>query len=100
MDEYIFSKTGLINAVKGLRGISHPTRLQILCLIYQKKECTVSEIVGITGMSQSSISQHLSKMKSNSVLDDRRDGNRVFYTLNNSNYSKLIDALCLLYNKN
>jgi len=83
-------------AVKGLKAISHATRLKILCFL-QEKEATVNEIIDITHMSQSAVSQHLGKMKALGVLKDRRDGNRVFYTVTNEAYSNLIDALCEIY---
>ena len=70
----------------------------ILCFL-QEKEATVNEIVEVTGMSQSAVSQHLSKMKAYSVLNDRRDGNRVFYRLSAKEYSQLVNALCQIYDK-
>ena len=85
-------------AVQGLKAIAHPARLRILCFL-QDREATVNEIVDLTGMSQSAVSQHLSKMKSFGVLRDRRDGNRVFYSLTDDNFANLVNALCGIYNK-
>ncbi|MDH4261683.1 MAG: metalloregulator ArsR/SmtB family transcription factor [Spirochaetia bacterium] len=84
-------------AVNGLKALAHPARLVILCFL-QDKEATVNEIVDLTGMSQSAVSQHLSKMKSFGVLKDRRDGNRVFYSLTNEHFANLVSSLCLIYN--
>lgn len=83
-------------AVKGLKALAHPARLTILCFL-QGNEATVNEIVDLTRMSQSAVSQHLAKMKSNGVLKDRRDGNRVFYSLTDKSYATLVSALCTIY---
>jgi len=86
------------DAVKGLKALAHPARLTILCFL-QGKEATVNEIVDLTGMSQSAVSQHLAKMKAFGVLKDRRDGNRVFYALTDDSFANLVDALCSIYNR-
>ena len=86
------------DAVKGLKALAHPARLTILCFL-QSREATVNEIVELTRMSQSAVSQHLAKMKAFGVLKDRRDGNRVFYSLTDDSYSNLVTALCSIYNR-
>ncbi|MDH4200563.1 MAG: metalloregulator ArsR/SmtB family transcription factor [Spirochaetia bacterium] len=86
------------DAVQGLKAISHPARLTILCSL-QDRDSTVNQIVELTGMSQSAVSQHLAKMKAFGVLKDRRDGNRVYYSLTNENFVSLVNALCVIYNK-
>jgi len=90
------SESSLNSAVQGLKAIAHPARLKILCFL-QGKESTVNEIVNMTGMSQSAVSQHLGKMKAFGVLIDRREGNRVFYSLSDSEYGNLVNALCTIY---
>jgi DNA-binding transcriptional ArsR family regulator len=86
------------DAVKGLKALAHPARLTILCFL-QQKEATVNEIVELTRMSQSAVSQHLAKMKAFGVLKDRRDGNRVFYSLTDDSFANLVSALCVIYNR-
>ena len=83
-------------AAAGLKALSHPARLSILCHL-QEKEHTVNELVQYTKMSQSSVSQHLSKMKASNILTDRRDGNKVYYSIVEPKYEKLILALCTIY---
>ena len=92
------SEESLSSAVQGLKAIAHPARLKILCYL-QGRESTVNEIVAMTGMSQSAVSQHLGKMRAYGVLVDRRDGNRVFYGLSDVQYGNLVDALCTIYDK-
>ena len=90
------SEENLNSAVQGLKAIAHPARLKILCYL-QGKESTVNEIKEMTQMSQSAVSQHLGKMKAFGVLVDRRDGNRVYYSLSDTEYGNLVNALCTIY---
>ncbi len=90
------SEKNVNNAVQGLKAIAHPARLKILCYL-QSKEATVNEIVTMTAMSQSAVSQHLAKMKAFGVLKDRRDGNRIFYRVTNQGFEELVSALCHIY---
>ena len=90
------SEKNITEAVKGLKAIAHPARLKILCFL-QTKPATVNEIVDITGMSQSAVSQHLAKMKAFGVLRDKRDGNRIFYSVTNDDFESLVSVLCRIY---
>lgn len=86
----------LKRAVAGLKAVAHNARLQILCGLVGR-ELSVGELVELTGQSQSSVSQHLSRMKSAGILADRREGNVVFYSVQEEGYEGLISALCTIY---
>ena len=79
-----------------LKSMAHPQRLFILCRLYQK-ECTVSELEGLTEASQPLISQHLQRMRHEGLVDSRREGNYVYYSVNDKHVKVLIDALEKLY---
>ena len=66
-----------------LKLLSHSERLLMLCRM-AGDEVTVSELVELTGMSQSAVSQHLV----------RRDAQARYYTLVDEEVHKIIDALC------
>ncbi|MDH5721040.1 MAG: metalloregulator ArsR/SmtB family transcription factor [Spirochaetia bacterium] len=87
-----------LTAAKGLKALSHPARLSILCHL-QNKESTVNDLVNYTKMSQSAVSQHLSKMKASDILRDRREGNKVYYFVADSRFEKLVTALCHIYSE-
>ncbi len=86
----------LKRAVAGLKAVAHHARLQILCGLVGR-ELSVGELVDLTGQSQSSVSQHLTRMKSAGILIDRRAGNVVFYSVKGKGYEGLISALCTIY---
>lgn len=83
-------------AVNGLKAIAHPGRLKILCALIDAEK-TVGDLVEVVDLSQSAVSQHLSKMKAANVLQDRRDGNQVYYSLKRKEYEKLVTSLCDIY---
>jgi ArsR family transcriptional regulator len=63
-----------------LKLMGDKSRLLILTLLKEHDLC-VCEIVEILGMSQPSISQHLRKLKSAGLVNERRKGQWVFYSL-------------------
>ena len=62
------------------RTISNARRLMILDIL-QQGEMTVNQLADALGMTQSSISQHLSVLRQKGILQSRRDGTVIFYRL-------------------
>jgi ArsR family transcriptional regulator len=69
------STTALIRQLKTL-GDSTRLRLVALC---RNGECSVSELVEVTGQSQPRISQHLKQLCEVGLLERFRDGKRMYY---------------------
>lgn len=67
--------------VKFFKALSDSTRQNILRLL-DDKERTVSEIVSNFNLSQPTISRHLAVLKEAELVMDRRQGQNVFYSLN------------------
>lgn len=86
----------LARAVRGLKAISHPGRLKLLCAL-RKGEKTVGELAEETGLSQSSTSQHLAKMTHGGILSNRRDGVQIYYAVADARHLDLIETLCSIY---
>lgn len=57
----------------------NPTRIRILCVLYEKGEVCVSDIAKSLKMSVASISHHLQMMKDNGLVEDKRMGNNICY---------------------
>ena len=87
---------GLNEAVAGLKAIANPNRLQILCALLGN-ELTVGDMAKQFGLSQSALSQHLSRMKAAGILTDRRAGNQVYYKLHEKDFEDLLKSLCKIY---
>ncbi len=74
------------------KTISNPNRQAILDNL-RDGEMTVTELVNKTGISQANLSQHLSILRSKGVVNTRRDGNNIYYSISNA---KIIQAYDLL----
>jgi SAM-dependent methyltransferase len=63
-----------------LKLLSDPLRLR-LCALLAQSELVVQELVAITGLQQSRVSNHLSLLKRAGVVRDRREGTWSFHSL-------------------
>ncbi|MEO8798061.1 MAG: metalloregulator ArsR/SmtB family transcription factor [Polyangiaceae bacterium] len=52
-----------------------------LCALLQDHELTVTDLVRVTGISQSRVSTHLARLREAGFVRDRKDGPRSFYAL-------------------
>ncbi len=57
------------------------TRLKILYLLAQEPELCVCDMADITGVTVSSISHQLSKLRAHGLISKRRQGQTIFYRL-------------------
>ncbi len=62
------------------KALGHPVRLRILELL-ESGEKTVSELQAVLEIEPSSVSQQLSLMRARQLVDARKHGTNVFYTV-------------------
>ncbi|OGC77420.1 MAG: hypothetical protein A2Z27_02065 [candidate division Zixibacteria bacterium RBG_16_50_21] len=62
------------------KALSDPSRTRIVNLLLYGESC-VCELQGILRESQPKISRHLAYLKNSGLIRDRRDGTRMFYSL-------------------
>ncbi len=74
MDSIRRLKAGIFQA------LSHPTRLAILELL-REGEHPVSTILARLGIEQANASQHLSILRARRLVNNRKQGNQVFYSV-------------------
>jgi ArsR family transcriptional regulator len=89
IQDLIDRKEHIETAARALKAISHPLRLKILCVIGDQEIC-VQDLVEAVGTSQSNISQHLGILRDKSVLQTRKDANRVYYRVADQRTLQLI----------
>lgn len=70
-------------------------RLKILFLLEEENELCPCDLSDILGMSIPAVSQHLRKLKDGNVIERRREGQTIFYSLKSGN-----DTLLRLIFKN
>jgi len=75
---------------KLFRGLGDSTRLSILELL-RYGEKSASEIVKDTDHSQSNVSNHLSCLLDCGLVQNRREGKNIFYSLRNKKVSKILE---------
>lgn len=61
-----------------LRVLAHPVRLAMAAELLTGRY-TVGELAERVGSPQAAVSQHLSKMRAQGLIDSDRDGQRVYY---------------------
>lgn len=84
MNEKTFSKY--------FKAFSDRSRLRILQLL-SSKEMTVNEIVKAVHLSQPTVSRHLAILRDAGIAIDRRDGQRIYYSLN----KKAVQNCCICF---
>lgn len=75
-----------------LKVLAHPVRL---CIVkgLMDKECNVSHMQECLELPQSTVSQHLSILRSRGVIKGTRKGLEVTYSIANEEVKKLINLL-------
>lgn len=68
-----------LSSVLALAG--NEVRLKILFLLEEENELCPCDLADILGMSIPAISQHLRKLKDGNVIEARREGQTIFYSL-------------------
>jgi len=81
-----------------LKSISHPFRLQILCLL-QGREMTVGEISKAIKTTDANISQHLSILRHQGITGTRKEANFIYNRIIDDRVTRLIETMQGLFCK-
>lgn len=84
-----FNKIALAKAINTLRAIKHPLRQKMMDAIQGKKSMNVTEMVNEFEMEQSVVSQQLAILRSAGVVDTKRQGKQIFYSVNTKRVSEI-----------
>ncbi len=79
-----------------LKTLGHPGRLMVLCYLVEG-ERSVGDLADDLDMSQSSLSQHLARMRSEGLVTTRRDSQNVFYSVTDGDVRSLIQAMYRIF---
>ena len=83
-------KEQVINLAELFKNFSDPTRIKILLSLYDKELC-VNDIASNLSMSQSSISHQLKTLKQSKLIKGRREGQLIYYSLDDEHVYKIIE---------
>ncbi|KXZ39152.1 transcriptional regulator, ArsR family [Alkalithermobacter thermoalcaliphilus JW-YL-7 = DSM 7308] len=76
-----------------LKALAHPVRLCIVKGLLQAGESNVSNMQSCLNMPQSTISQHIAKLKSVGIITGERNGLEIIYKVSNPKVISIINAL-------
>lgn len=79
-------------AAELLKAMSNENRLLILCHLGEE-ELSVSELNQFIDLSQSSLSQHLARLRNDGLVKTRRESQTIFYSIANQSVVRLIGFL-------
>ena len=79
-----------------LSAMANPKRLMILLNLVQG-EMAIGVLAGRVGLSQSALSQHLSKLRAKKMVNTRRDAQTIYYSANSEAVLKVLQTLEDIY---
>jgi len=84
-------------AARLMRLLANRNRLLILCELIARKEASVGTLVQAVGLSQSAISQHLARLRADSLVAYRRDAQTLLYRVDNPDAVRILATLKTIY---
>ncbi len=80
------------NASDFLKALAHENRLMILCLLAER-ERSVTELEELLALSQATVSQQLARLRHEGLVETRRDGRTIYYSLPDDSTRRFIQAI-------
>ena len=79
-----------------LKALANRHRLMILCELH-KHESSVAALQKGIGLSQSSLSQHLARLREDGLVETRRESQTIYYSLGGAHVSRVMRMLYEIY---
>ncbi|NUH64634.1 helix-turn-helix transcriptional regulator [Sulfitobacter sp. S0837] len=87
-----------VTASNFLKAISHEGRLMILCHLVSGEK-SVSELEALLSSRQAAVSQQLSRLRLEGLVEPRREGKTIFYRLADDRPRKMLELVYELFCK-
>lgn len=87
-DSYGLPEEMLTEVVATFKALSDPTRAQLLYILTQG-EHSVTELSEYVPVSASAVSHHLAKLRALGLVRVNREGNKIFYSIDDSHVASL-----------
>ena len=81
------------------KALSHPARIRILKILYEKNTCITGCLVDNLPLSQSTVSQHLMELKRVNLIQGEIDGPKTCYCIKPATMNKAREAFSKLFSK-
>ncbi|WP_116132090.1 helix-turn-helix transcriptional regulator [Tropicimonas sp. IMCC34043] len=79
-----------------LKAISHEGRLMILCYLVTGEK-SVTELENLLSARQAAVSQQLSRLRLEGLVQPRREGKTIYYSLTDDRPRKILEAVYDLF---
>lgn len=79
-----------------LKSLANERRLLILCHLIQGEK-SVGELEKLVGLSQSALSQHLARLRKETLVTTRREAQTIFYSVASSDAEAVLATLYELF---
>jgi ArsR family transcriptional regulator, lead/cadmium/zinc/bismuth-responsive transcriptional repressor len=86
--EHTLPEDLLAEVVETFKALSDPTRAQVVYLL-TKGEYSVNELSQFVDVTSSAVSHHLAKLRAIRLVRTRREGNQVFYSIDDAHVGAL-----------
>jgi DNA-binding transcriptional ArsR family regulator len=81
-----------LQASEFLKALSHEVRLLILCFLIEGEK-SVTEIEALLQLRQPAVSQQLARLRADGLVDTRRNGKNIYYSLSRTEVRDVIGVL-------
>lgn len=81
------------NAAELLKVLAHPVRLCIVAGLLQNGQCNVMHMTDCLDCPQSTISQHLQKLRTAGIIEGTRNGTEIIYRVCNEKVKELMEVI-------
>ncbi|OOR04325.1 transcriptional regulator [Bacillus cereus] len=76
-----------------LKALAHPSRLKIVTVLLSRGCCNVKELVEVIQLPQSTVSQHLTKLRVSEVVKLKKSGVESYYFVENLKVKSIIEVM-------
>ena len=89
-------RTATNEASATLRALANPDRMLLLCQLSQGEK-SVGELEALVGVRQPTLSQQLGVLRNEALVDTRREGKQIYYSVRDEKVLALLNCLYELY---
>jgi DNA-binding transcriptional ArsR family regulator len=75
-----------------LKALAHQSRLMILCILCEGEK-SVTELERMLSLRQPTVSQQLARLRADGLVNARRDGKTIHYSIANNDVRAIIEAI-------
>ncbi len=86
----------IAEAAKLMEMLSQPVRLRLMCILLSGEQSVLS-LASSAGLSQPAMSHHLKKLRDADLVETRRVGQTIFYSVKSPEAEQVISVLHRLY---